>query len=135
MATAYTTETMHQDHLRWQEEQATWRDDLEAWELELDEAVGDLSRLHQALLAQHKAMVQHGRVVRKQIQNVMAHEHRLAVKERCAKTLEPLTDAHERETKSQMELARSHEAMKQRHRAMMARMAKVAKWLLEDPLD
>jgi hypothetical protein len=122
MATASHFE-MHREHLRWHVEDDMWRDDLVAWEAEVDQAINELPRLETALRQHADALRKHAAAIRLYEQDFRADEHALAEFERgepAAASIE-LTQVFDRTAEKHAAQLRNHEKIKRQHHDLIAR--------------
>ena len=127
---------MHQDHHQWSMEHAAWQADVQAWRKELNLAREEMGKV-EAMLCQHDStLLEHAQKVRNHEQSVVCHEHTVVEQQRgeTPMPMEPGTEIHERERRSEHDLGEDHQRIKLRHHAMMVRLAKMKEWL-NKPLE
>ncbi len=117
--TTAINQTMHHDHVEWSSDCDMWRDDIRAWQLELETARKIVGRLTKALHAHEEMLRQHAGAIRLNEQVPDAHEHVLKHQEQgCPGRGIASTDAqHVREATKHAELKLAHEQIKRKHHA------------------
>ena len=113
---------MHRDHVEWFSDRDMWRNDIRAWQLELETAHRIVARLTKARHAHEEMLRQHAGAIRLNEQVPEAHEHVLKQQEQgCSgRCIIPTEAQHDSEATKHAELKLAHEQIKRKHHATMA---------------
>jgi len=132
-----TNQSMHHEHLEWSNDCKMWRDDIRAWQHELETARAIVGRISGALQAHETMLQRHAAVIRLNEQLPAAHEHVLQRQEQgtCGCGILPTGEQHFREASKHAELKHVHEQTKRNHHAIMAEWKRLLRLLQRDDLS
>ena len=126
---AATNQTMHRDHVEWLSDSEMWRDDIRAWQHELETARAIVWRVTATLESHEEILRQHAGAIRLNEQLPAVHEHVLKHHEQgySGRCILPTGEQHDREAARHTELKLAHEQIKQKHHCAMADLGRLVR--------
>jgi hypothetical protein len=113
---------MHGEHRQWLSDDALWRDELAIWQKEIDQALGGLTKLEEALREHGKGLQDHLETIAAEERKLRDHEHALADFERGGSGNELLLMArtHTETADKHVQQRQAHERLKKQHHTVRA---------------
>jgi len=119
-----TIDTMRADHQAWLAAHAQWRQDIERWQAEHEDAVSRLTELQKLVREHGECLEEHGRAFRQAEEATTAHEREITEFMAGAgdKPQDVAANRHQEQEGVFIRQQDAHERIKKHHAAVMAQL-------------